>query len=637
MRHVTFVELPVFSGVVPLASGYMEAYCRKDPQLAASFEFEKLSLPVRTPYSDVLAILQQCNADVYAFSCYVWNTRLVRRLLDALLLAKPQAVYILGGPQIMHQGARYVAPEHDNVFVCNGEGERTFASFLRVLLSSQRDFSTVRGLSFYRNKQLVTTEQEPRIEDLAEIPSPFLEGLFENGKYTWMLIETNRGCPFKCSYCYWGAATGSRVFKYNNERIEKELEWIGASGCWYLFIADANWGMLKRDVDLSRLIVRFQREHGAPTSVYFCGSKNTPDRVAEITNVFHEAGLITCQSVALQTMNPETLRRVDRTNIKTSAYTEMQQSLNRQEVPSFIEMIWPLPGETLSTFQEGLSTLCKIGADCFVVYPLLLMNNVALALKRYEYGLVTIYDPDPCSEAEIVIQSNEVDADAYLEGIRFVYAVTSLYSLRAFWCLGRYLSSRGIMEYGDLFRAFVAFAWQNPSHPWTAFCERSIQSLEHIAFANTGELVHLILHSDREAFDELLEQFVTTQSFWSDPTAQFFFEIDLLNRPYIYQNTPIIPKKYEFRHVDVSLAADTYIVEMPPARLQLLQGNVLLCGDQTPTNRFEVKHRRSQLPFMPGKSLNEHFMYCHDASQRMRTLTPIWQNIQDEPLFLFES
>src|SRR6476620_6578134 len=123
-------ELAVFSFIVPLASGYMEAYCRKDPRLASCFEFEKFSVGVRTPYEEVLALLQQSDADVYAFSCYVWNTGLVRRLVDAMLAAKPHASYLLGGPQVMHQAAKYVNPEWENVFICNGEGERTFAAFL---------------------------------------------------------------------------------------------------------------------------------------------------------------------------------------------------------------------------------------------------------------------------------------------------------------------------------------------------------------------------------------------------------------------------------------------------------------------------------------------------------------------------
>ena len=197
----------------------------------------------------------------------------------------------------MHQGSRYLPRNNGNVFVCNGEGERSFSNFLRALLSPERDFTAVRGLSFYSGERLVTTEPEPRIQDLSEIPSPFLEGTLEKGQYTWVLIETNRGCPFKCNYCYWGAATGAAVYKYSDERLQREIEWISRSGCWYLFIADANWGMLRRDLEITRFIIECRQLHGAPSTVYFCGSKNTPDRVAEITHLLHEAGMITTQSV----------------------------------------------------------------------------------------------------------------------------------------------------------------------------------------------------------------------------------------------------------------------------------------------------------------------------------------------------
>jgi len=187
------------------------------------------------------------------------------------------------------------------------------------------------------------------------------------------------------------------------------------------------------------------------------------------------------------------------------------------------------------------------------------------------------------------------------------------------------------MEYGDLFRAFLDFARQRTTHPWTAFCEKSIESLEHIAFANTGALIHLILHSQREAFDQLLEDFVTAQEFWRDPVAQFCFEVDLLNRPYIYQNTQILQKRRRFRHIKVSVAPDGYTVEIPPAYVEKLHGNVTLQAETPAATRFKIRHRGAQLPFMPSKSLNDHYMYCQDASQRIRTLTPVWQGMVAAP------
>jgi radical SAM superfamily enzyme YgiQ (UPF0313 family) len=625
MKKVTFIEFPVFAGVLPLASGYMQAYCLKDSLLSSSFQFEKISLGVKTPYEEIISTLVASDSDVYAFSCYVWNSKLVRRIITALCEVKLQSRFILGGPQVMHQAASYLTPEHENIFICNGEGERTFAAFLRALHSGD-DFATVRNLSFYRGGTLLTTEAEPRISDLSEIPSPFLEGLFEQGQYSWMLLETNRGCPFKCNYCYWGAATGARVYQFDEHRLKQEITWISQSKSWYLFIADANWGMLKRDVELSRFIVECQQRNGAPLSIYFCGSKNTPDRVAEITRIYHDANMISTHSVALQTMHPETLIKVNRSNIKTSAYTQLQQSLNQQGIASFVEMIWPLPGETLDSFQEGLAKLCEVGADSFVIYPLLLMNNVELGDKREEYGLQTIPDPDPNSEAEIVTETSQVDMNAYREGLRYMYAVETLHVLRGLWHLGRYLNAKGTMPYKELFSQFVKFAQTHPSHPWTHFCENSIAALEHATFSNTGALVHLILHSDRETFDTLLEQFAQAQNFWNDPVAEFLFEVDLIHRPYVYRNTPIVSKRRKFRYLRVvDVHAKGYVVEVPSRYAAHLREYGTLMARAGLMNRFEVNHRRLQLPFTPSKSLHEHFVYCQDMSQRMMSFLPAWQ------------
>jgi radical SAM superfamily enzyme YgiQ (UPF0313 family) len=623
-RKVTFVELATFEGILPLASGYMEAVCRKDETISESFEFEKISRAVEVPYAELLDLLQKSNADIYAFSCYIWNSGMVRRLLQALLASHPHSYYMLGGPQVMHQAPKYLTPEHGNVLICNGEGERTFVAFLRAQLSPNPDFAAVRGLSFYRDGTLITTEAEPRISDLSEIPSPFLEGIFEKQKYKYMLIETNRGCPFKCSYCYWGAAIGGRVHRYDDTRVEKELEWISSSQCWYLYIADANWGMLKRDVDLSRHIVECQKRYGAPISVHFCGSKNTPERVSEITRIFHEGGLIASQSVALQTLSPEALRRVDRDNIKTSAYMQVQEALNRQGISSFVEIIWPLPGETLTSFQEGLATLCESGADSFSVYNLLLMNNVELDRKKDEYGMITMRDPDPNSESEIVVQTREVDREAFFAGMRYFYVVTCLYTLRSFWNLARYLHNMGIMRYVELFRQFLEFCWRDPDHPWTRFAEESIRALDAVQLSNSGPVIHFVLHEQRDTFDQLLENFVSSQDFGRDPQARFLFEVDLLNRPYIYRNSPITPKVHVFNELSVlRVLPGGYHVEIPPARMPLLR-NYLQLGSEV-NNGFVLNHRRTQLPFVPRKSIHEHYVYCFDMSQRVKSILPLWE------------
>src|SRR5262245_20408446 len=287
-RNVTIVELSLYERMVPLLGGYLEAYARQDPLLESSYRFHKLGLTNRTPQDSLLRLLSDTAADIYAFSCYVWNARLIMSVLPGLREARPTAQIMLGGPQVMHHAHRYLRPEHENVVVCNGEGEKTFADYLRASTEVRPDFSNVRGISFYRDGELITTAPQERLTALAQAPSPFLTGLFEED-YSTTVFETNRGCPFHCGFCYWGAATNDRVFKFSEERIQDEITWMSKKGIVHVFIADANWGMLKRDIELSRHFANCKKERGAPSIVYYSAAKNSPDRVTEITEIFQKA------------------------------------------------------------------------------------------------------------------------------------------------------------------------------------------------------------------------------------------------------------------------------------------------------------------------------------------------------------
>ena len=64
-------------------------------------------------------------------------------------------------------------------------------------------------------------------------PSPYLSGEYdylfkdnEDHKYQ-VIVETNRGCPFLCTYCYWGKGGTTTKYRFHSlERVFKEIEWI---------------------------------------------------------------------------------------------------------------------------------------------------------------------------------------------------------------------------------------------------------------------------------------------------------------------------------------------------------------------------------------------------------------------------
>ena len=113
-----------------------------------------------------------------------------------------------------------------------GEGEATFAELLDALDSNAiHDLDVLRdvpGLSFRSaDGRIVRTEDRARIEDLDTIPSPYMLGLLDpfGTAQSGAVIETNRGCPYGCTFCDWGSATLSRIRKFSLDRVAAELEW----------------------------------------------------------------------------------------------------------------------------------------------------------------------------------------------------------------------------------------------------------------------------------------------------------------------------------------------------------------------------------------------------------------------------
>ena len=622
-RRIACFEFPVFQGVFPLASGYLEATACRNPRIREAFEFEKHSIRVDTP--GIPEVLDGVEAEIYTFSCYVWNTGLVKRLIPRLLARRPGAHVILGGPQVMNKPDLYLHPEYENLVLCNGEGEHTFSHYLEQLLEDEPDLQQVEGLSFYRSGELITTPKPPRVEDLDEIPSPYLDGYLEpEGRYVWAVLETNRGCPFKCTYCYWGAATNAKVHKYGEDRVLEELTWLSEKGVLYIFIADANFGMLKRDVEIARHLANCKKKNGYPMTVYFSSSKNTPERVTEITKLFDEAGMVATQPISLQTMSMDTLKAVKRSNIKSNTYMELQEALNERQLSSFLEMIWPLPGETLDSFKEGVGELCRLGADAFIIYPLLLINNVEMDTQREEYGLVAVDDPDPNSEAQIVIETRDVSNADYLDGLRFAYHVTSLYSVRGLRLTGKYLDDQKILPFAALVSGFLDYCKTHPTNPYSRFVEETLTASEQYKFSSVGGVLHVALHAGRQEFDELLLGYMRSLACWADESVRFFFELDLLNRPHVYRNTPVLDKAGGLEMIRIlSVEKDGYVVQLPSEYHQRAS-EALRYENGSPQHRVRIKYRSSQLPFMRAKTLDDNYAYCQDKLHKMASILPAW-------------
>ncbi|MCP2339299.1 B12-binding domain-containing radical SAM protein [Actinomadura rupiterrae] len=623
--RVAMVEVPLYPNTLPLVSGYLQAYATRDAAIARSHDFVIHSRPVGHPAEKLVAELVALDADVYAMSCYLWNMRRFQTVLDELLKARPEARFILGGPQVMDHIADYVAPGQENVTVANGEGETTFAAYLEQLARPEPDLRQVPGVSFWQDGTLVTTDKPDRLRDLDEIPSPFAAGIFDGADYTFAVVETNRGCPFRCTYCYWGAATNDKIHRWGLDRVKRDLTWISEHGVESVFLADANWGALPRDVELTRHLVACRERTGYPLMVNMQAAKNRPDRVTEITEILVDGGMLTSQPVSLQTVSPQALRMVDRANIKESTYVELQRKLHDKQISSYTELIWPLPGETLDSFRAGIGRLCRSEAGTVVVYPQLLLRNTPMERQREQLGIDTVRVADDASEADLVVGTKWVDREEYEEGVWFYYAVITLYNARALYHTAGYLDASGACDHTAFLTAAVRWFQEHTENPLCRFFAHSIAEMDQYDLNNVGKALHLAMHHHRAELDTLLMDFLRNSPWWRDPVVRALAEIDLLARPYIYREPVALPPVP--LHETSAEQLDRYRVEvrMPLSVLPHLRVSDLPVPETGETALLRLDHRgRRKMPYPRHRSIEHNAAYCQAMMNRLHDIMPTW-------------
>ncbi len=207
-------------GYHSLALGYVQAWAQADQRLVGKSGFMTLDLDVEVDPLWVAYRVAGLAPDVVGFSVTCWNAcaiydacRLVRQIL-------PDTYIVVGGPEVTPIAEEVLDAQPAIDAVVRGEGEETFAELLVTLIKGRSPWR-VEGVTARRDEEVISAPDRPLITDLDAIPSPYLTGvleLVEAGAY----IETYRGCPRRCGYCFEGKGFG-RIRSFSRERVEAEV------------------------------------------------------------------------------------------------------------------------------------------------------------------------------------------------------------------------------------------------------------------------------------------------------------------------------------------------------------------------------------------------------------------------------
>lgn len=507
-RSIYFASANVMP-TLPLVWGLLRSFCDTDDELKTAYAWKEPLLHL----SEIETYVEEMvDPSVLGLSCYMWNFTGHMDLCKRVKARFPGCLTVAGGPHIAQDQDLAFMEEHPYVDVLvHFEGETPFRRILKAILRGA-PLDDIPGLtlrkpdgSVIRTGKLVSDLPRRLIPDEA-LPSPYLQGYFDwlvNDKWNdnpmvMAIWETSRGCPYACTFCEWGDSALSKMSWFGDERAAREFEWLAKHKIPNVHAADANFGMLPRDVALAEAVAQIKEKYGFPKNVHMNTAKNHADAVFKIIKRWNEVGLTIGATIAVQSLHEDTLVAIRRENMAVTKDLELQVQYQRLRIPTYVEFIAGLPKETFSTLTDGLCEMVSRGHHDIRCFELVLLPNTPLnhPSQREEHGFVTgkrkmIYErPDVFfgvhrflhpAEGDLVFATKTMPQADWCKSMGFYHFMIATLHIGAYTkFLVEYLAASGLMTHRDFYVGLFE-AHQGADSLIGGMIRRSIRVQERLA------------------------------------------------------------------------------------------------------------------------------------------------------------
>jgi anaerobic magnesium-protoporphyrin IX monomethyl ester cyclase len=373
-------------GYQSLALGYLRAYAEADQRLAGRVAFATLDLDSEMDPWWVAYRVMGLEPDVVAFSVTCWNAQATYTACSIIKQAMPDVRIIVGGPEVTPIAEETLERCEHVEAVVRGEGEATFAELVHTMLGSRR-LSYVEGVTARDGERIDSAPDRPLISDLDEIPSPYVAGVLEPLEGA-AYIETYRGCPHACGYCFEGKGYG-RVRYFSKERVASEIAALAGAGNVSTFsFVDPVFNLTRDRLEwlsstLAPHATRGIRLHTIEVDIEHVGPEEA-ELLARAGVVSVETGPQSVGSQALETCK----RRFDR-----ERFTAGVAACKDAGISVECDLIIGLPGDTFDDVLAGLEFLVALDPGKIQMSSLHVLPGTDLFNRADELGLVFNQDP----------------------------------------------------------------------------------------------------------------------------------------------------------------------------------------------------------------------------------------------------
>lgn len=495
----------------PCAVGALASYALQDEFICETYEFKEFIFK-REPLDSIISRLQEPY--MVGFSTCIWNHEFNKALAKKIKDIYPDCIILFGGHNVPADDSLILQESYIDICM-HGEGEEPFSKLLKALPTG--NLADVPNITYKKSGRVIKNERL-NFKHIENYPSAYLSGVFdkliaENPDVEFLtVLESNRGCPFSCSYCDWCA--GKAVRHFPMERVKAEIDWLAKNKIEYCFGADANFGMFERDLEIVDYLLESKRKTGYPKVFRPCYAKNSDDRVFEISKRLNSLEMDKGATLAYQTLSDDALANVRRKNLTMDKFANLLSKYNEAGIPSYSELILGLPGETYESFSKGICELLEAGQhNSISVYHCEVLVNSEFGSPEYieKHGIEIARVPfnhihsanvkeEVTEYSNLVIATNTLSHEMWIKANLFSVCVQCFHNL-------------------GLLRAFAIYEYFENALSYYNFYTKLLEFF----LSSEGSLVYDLLNT----FSEALKDTVSGQWMYENPLLgeiTWFFE-----------------------------------------------------------------------------------------------------------------
>ena len=425
-RSILLLQLPIpplgpepIKGNVPLAAGYLKLYAEQQG-LGEAYDIRIFPTKLANTLGDwelVNAILA-AEPWMVGFSCYLWNIERTLWVAERVKEANPDVRVILGGPEITADND-WVLESLCVDYAAIGEGEQTFAELLTVLQTQKEPERPIDGL-FVRPERLPALQptlmvkgREGRgssltlvtdasscsasataspsslakpafrkpLPDLNVVSSPYLAGILDAADEKMLMLETIRGCVFKCKFCYYPKSYDDLYF-VSEAKIIANLEHARQRGATEVVLLDPTLNQGRNFNDFLRLLIRCNPDK----QFTFFGELRAEGITEETARLLKEANFTEVE-VGLQSIDPHAMELMDRKN-NLKAVERGLRAMLAEGLKVKVDLIIGLPGDTVDSVRRSMAYLKEKRLYTDVqVFNLAILPGTAFRQEAEQLGL----------------------------------------------------------------------------------------------------------------------------------------------------------------------------------------------------------------------------------------------------------